>query len=100
MSTAPNTSPTAQNTPVTPSRQGQGEKAAKIDPPCVSQDMFRSKLPLAGQATAAQATFILGVDASARAAEGGEGDVGVRSGEPQLLILFPRRGILSGFLHF
>ena len=66
MSTAPNNSPMAQNTPTTPTQQGQVEKAAKIDPPCVSQDMFRSKLHLAAQTAAAQATFILGVETSGR----------------------------------
>ena len=66
MSTAQINSPTAQNTPSTPSRQGQVEKTPKIDPPCMSQDMFRSKLSLAGQCEVAQGTFILGIDGPGR----------------------------------
>ena len=46
---------------MTPTGQGRAEKAVKFDPPCMSQDMFKSKLALASQCALAQATFVLGI---------------------------------------
>lgn len=66
MSTAQISSPTAQNTPSTPTSQGSLEKAVKFEPPCMSQDEFKAKLALAGQCAIAQATFILGIAAPGR----------------------------------
>ena len=66
MSTAQISSPTAQNTPSTPTSQGSLEKAVKFEPSCMSQDEFQAKLYLAGQRAIAQATFILGIAAPGR----------------------------------